>query len=186
MWVEYQQAQKSAEHHNKIMWTLIHIGIGSSLIIFYTMLVAKIAVEAKIAILFFGALILFYFNKIIEKSNKTKNYMWDVCQKIEDETPNLRYKIHQGTKKLHSKEKLESLAILRLGNSLLFFVYLISIIYLTFNKLNYLLSINQFDIYLYFVLGEIILFIPFVMVFLISSIIPILKNLKNPLSLFFP
>jgi hypothetical protein len=119
----YQKAQDSAEHHNKIMWTLIYVGIGLSLWILYSVLSKRdISVYLKFAMLFFGAFVLWYFNIIIEKSNKRKNQCYKICHDIEKNLE-IKYQIHKDM-----AFKGEGIKRLRFIMFLLYVVYIIGIL----------------------------------------------------------
>lgn len=85
--LEYTKAQDSAEHYNTIMWTLINIGLGLSLLILYTATTGNSDYILKQPMLIFGLAILAYFSLIIHKSNINKLLKYDICKKIENKHP---------------------------------------------------------------------------------------------------
>jgi hypothetical protein len=136
----YQKAQDLAEHYNTIMWTLIYIGIGLSSWILYLVWIKRpeISVGLKLVMLLFGSLILSYFSLIIEKSSKRKNKCFEICQKIEKEGKNnFTHKLHHSMGDLFpSRYKSGGMVLLRVIKLLLFFLYLVTILWLGFSSLG--------------------------------------------------
>ena len=89
--VEYEKAQDSAEHYDTMVWTLISVGMGFSILILKTALLDinkenlyLIEPFPFLSLLFFlGAATLIYFGHLIEGANEKRNFKYNICKKIE-------------------------------------------------------------------------------------------------------
>jgi len=161
----YSKAQDSAEHHNRIMWHLIYIGFGLSLWINYTVMtiMAKgiINTASNLILLFFGSLTFFYFNKVIEISNKRRTDKIKFCAKYENnkfKKPSLPF------------NKIKSIWILRTITCIIILVYLAQTILLILQNKN----IVWYHIVLGVIIGIVIIFS------LSQEILFFINDSKNP------
>lgn len=129
--IEYQKAQDSAEHYNTIVWTLMSVGIGLSLIILYKVHSQEQNPLLEMIMLFVGMFVLFYFSYLIESATERKMWKYYVCQRIEWENGF----IGQNRKIIYlpiSKTKLFggsfSMNLFRIIKILMYFFYLVSAI----------------------------------------------------------
>jgi len=89
--LEYGKAQDSAEHYNTMLWTLVWVGIGFSLILLrftFSDLSGKsffILSEHSLQSLmvFIGLFVIIYFSYLIEGANEKKNFKYGICKIIE-------------------------------------------------------------------------------------------------------
>ena len=118
--LEYEKAQDSAEHHNNVMWNLVYLGIGLSLFILFKVHTENYEIEEEM--MFFGIVILGYFNYIIFRSNKNKYLKYEVCKEIEKKYP-------RDLRGQHLKTGLNAFSyfILNLIVAFIFLVYFFSI-----------------------------------------------------------
>lgn len=170
--IEYEKAQDSAEHHNNNMWTLIHIGLGLSVIILYAFWTIDTRVDyvkidlPKYMMLFFGSIILGYFGKIIEDAHKNKKIKYNICQEIE----NKYHFIGQ-----HSKTKNQknfNINVLRIIIIFIFIFYISSLFLYSFILNN----LNQFSI-LHIIPGILIYTIS--IIFIVFEVTYFWDNSKN-------
>mgnify|MGYP001603190727 CR=1 FL=1 len=81
--LEYQKAQDSAEHYNTMIWTLISVLLGFSLIILYRVNTDSINNQIKVVLLSIGTLSFLYFSFLIESANEKKLHKYKICKIIE-------------------------------------------------------------------------------------------------------
>ncbi len=127
--IEYRTARDSANHYNTLIWTLVSLGIASSLIILYKFWANRPESNLGSMMLFIGAFILYYFSFIIESTNARKVLNYKICEKIEKEYD---FIIKNKLKKL-PLEKFNyfegpGINVLRIMKIVLFFIYILSIV----------------------------------------------------------
>lgn len=83
--VEYEKAQDSAEHYNSLLWTLISVGIGLSLIILYKLPTEVPDPMIALVVIFVGMFTFNYFSNIVEAAHRKKCLKYELCKKIEKE-----------------------------------------------------------------------------------------------------
>ena len=125
--LEYQKAQDSAEHYNTMIWTLISIGIGFSLLILKVVWFEDNDSLLELISLFFGFFSLFYFSFLIESANEKKLLKYHVCKEIETQYGFIGQNFLTDKLPL-SKLKLKGIDIIRIIKFLLFFFYFGSVL----------------------------------------------------------
>jgi len=106
--IEYQKAQDSAEHYNNMVWVLIPVGFGLSLILLNFTLFGlpegiffgfnKPSLQSLMILI--NMFILTYFTYLVEGAILTIRLKYKICKRIERENKFLFYKQHLKTKKL--------------------------------------------------------------------------------------
>ncbi|MFA7708074.1 MAG: hypothetical protein WCX73_03930 [Candidatus Pacearchaeota archaeon] len=124
--VEYQKAQDSAEHYNSMIWTLMALGIASSLTILHIFWTNRPEIIYSLIMLFTGAFILFYFSYLIEGAHEKKRLKYSICKKIEKENGFLGQNLE--TDNLLISRNKYGISIFRIMKITLFGLYFLTII----------------------------------------------------------
>ncbi|MEK6947713.1 MAG: hypothetical protein AABX19_00565 [Nanoarchaeota archaeon] len=163
--LEYETAQNSAEHYNTMVWTLISVGLGLSIIILNKIVLEKTEtiifdeIIAKLLLSIIGILIVIYFTMLIERANKKKCLKYKICKDIEEDYK-FNYKAHSIT---NEDTQLKGIIVLRSLIFALLIFYIIIIINLFTMGINKHSS-NEvlFAIDLFLLIGSIIITLFFI------------------------